>query len=451
MERKIFSIGEINRYVKDLIEGDFQLQDIWIRGEISNFTHHSRGHMYFTVKDQDGVLKTVMFAGSNRYLKFVPKNGTKVLIRGNIVVYEQGGQYQLVAREMQPDGLGSLYLAFEQLKQRLQEEGLFAPERKKQLPTYPKVVGVITSPTGAAIRDIITTIRRRFPVVRIVLVPVLVQGDQAPDSISRAIQLMNKSDFVDIVIVGRGGGSIEELWAFNSEQVARSIFASNIPVISAVGHETDFTIADFVADIRAATPTAAAELAVPHIIELRQKQNFLEDRMRNLLIGQLKQNKDKWNRAQKSLGLRHPRKQIDSANQTLDRTVDRLFLSMHRLTRDRRVQISGMQQRLQFQSPSKQLLFFQERLDRVKSDLVKQAEKTVQERRNQLLFSMTKLDGLSPLKIMSRGYSLVYKEDRLIKSIGHLDPGDGVKVKLMDGTIDCSVWAIEERKNHEKE
>lgn len=451
MDRKIFSIGEINRYIKDLIEGDFQLQDIWIRGEISNFTHHSRGHMYFTVKDQDGVLKAVMFAGSNRYLKFVPKNGTKVLIRGNIAVYEQGGQYQLIAREMQPDGLGSLYLAFEQLKQKLQEEGLFAPERKKQLPIYPKVVGVITSPTGAAIRDIITTIRRRFPVVRIVLVPVLVQGDHAPDSISQAIQLMNKSDFIDVMIIGRGGGSIEELWAFNSEQVARSIFASNIPIISAVGHETDFTIADFVADIRAATPTAAAELAVPHILELRQRLNWLEDRLRNLLIGQLKQNKDKWSRAQRSLSLRHPRKQIDSANQTLDRTVDLLFLSMHRLTRDRRAQISGMQQRLQFQSPSKQLLLFQERLDRLKSDLLKQAEKSVQEKRNQLLFSMTKLDGLSPLKIMSRGYSLVYKEDQLIKSIGQLDPGDGVKVKLMDGSIDCSVWAIEERKNHGKE
>lgn len=451
MDRKIFSIGEINRYIKDLIEGDFQLQDIWIRGEISNFTHHSRGHMYFTVKDQDGVLKAVMFAGSNRYLKFIPKNGTKVLIRGNIAVYEQGGQYQLIAREMQPDGLGSLYLAFEQLKQKLQEEGLFAPERKKQLPAYPKVVGVITSPTGAAIRDIITTIRRRFPVVRIVLVPVLVQGDQAPDSISQAIQLMNKSDIVDVLIIGRGGGSIEELWAFNSEQVARSIFASAIPIISAVGHETDFTIADFVADIRAATPTAAAEIAVPHILELRQRLNWLEDRLRNLLIGQLKQNKDKWVRAQKSLSLRHPRKQIDSANQTLDRTVDRLYLSMHRLIRDRRVQISGMQQRLQFQNPSKQLLLFQERLARVKSDLLKQAEKSVQDRRNQLLFSITRLDGLSPLKIMSRGYSLVYKDDQLIKSIGQLDPGDGVKVKLMDGSIDCSVWAIEERKSHGKE
>ncbi|RXT13789.1 exodeoxyribonuclease VII large subunit [Ammoniphilus sp. CFH 90114] len=450
--RNIYSVAEINRYLKDLIEGNTQLQDVWIRGEISNFTHHSRGHMYFTVKDEDAVLKAVMFAGNNRYLKFIPKNGTKVLVRGAISVYESGGQYQLIAREMQPDGIGSLYLAFEQLKQKLQEEGLFAPDRKKGLPVYPRAIGVVTSPTGAAVRDIITTIRRRYPIARIILVPVLVQGEQAPSSISKAIELMNKSeDAIDVLIVGRGGGSIEELWAFNTEIVARSIFASRIPIISAVGHETDFTIADFVADIRAATPTAAAELAVPHVLELRQRLTWLQDKLQSKLLTRLNQSEERFKRAHRSLVLKHPQKQVESANQKLDRLVDRFYLGMHRFNRERRLKLNVSTGRLQFYNPGKQLKDYRERLGRIQQGLVKLASQTVSDKRNDWLLTMARLDGLSPLKIMGRGYSLVYKNEELVKSIHQLDPGDGVKVKLMDGTIDCSVWALEERKNHGKE
>ncbi|MEW9669621.1 exodeoxyribonuclease VII large subunit [Ammoniphilus sp. 3BR4] len=449
--RNIFSVGEINRYLKGLIEGDWQLQDVWIRGEISNFTHHSRGHMYFTIKDEEAVIKAVMFAGNNRFLKFIPKNGTKVLVRGAISVYESGGQYQLIAREMQPDGIGSLYLAFEQLKRKLEEEGLFAPERKKGLPAYPQAIGVVTSPTGAAVRDIITTIRRRYPLARIILVPVLVQGEQAPSSISQAIRLMNQSDEVDVLIVGRGGGSIEELWAFNTELVARSIFTSRIPVISAVGHETDFTIADFVADIRAATPTAAAELAVPHILELRQRVHWLQEKLQSKLLARLSQAEERWKRAHRSLLLRHPQKQAENANQRLDRLVDRFYLSMHRFTRDRRAEMSGSVQRLQFHNPSRQLQLYKEKLGRLQDALAKRTSQNVHDKRNHLLITMARLDGLSPLKIMGRGYSLVYKNGDLVKSIHQLDPGDGVKVELMDGTLDCSVWALEERKNHGKE
>lgn len=451
MDKQIFSVGDINRYIKHLLEEDYQLQDIWVRGEISNFTHHSRGHMYFTLKDVDGVLKSVMFAGSNRYLKFIPKNGTKVIVRGNLAVYEQGGQYQLIVREMQPDGIGSLYLAYEQLRSKLQEEGLFKPEVKKPLPIYPKVIGVITSPTGAAIRDIVTTIRRRYPVVRIILLPVLVQGEKAPEAISQAIDMMNRSDFIDVMIVGRGGGSIEELWAFNSEMVARSIYASKIPVISAVGHETDYTIADFVADIRAATPTAAAELAVPHVLELRQKVDWLEGKLRNQLIGQLAQIGERWRRAHKSLLARHPQKQVESANQTLDRTVSRLQASVYRFLKDHRLKSQSFEQRLQFQNPRKQLQTLREQHSRAQIQLIKVGKTTTERHRNQWLYAITKLDGLSPLKIMGRGYSIIYKEDQLVKSVSQLDPGDGVKVELIDGTIDCSVWAIEERKNHGKE
>ncbi len=451
MERRhVFSVGEINRFLKELIEGNFELQDIWIRGEISNFTHHSRGHMYFTVKDEEAVIKAVMFAGNNRFLKFVPKNGTKVLVRGAVTVYESGGQYQFIAREMQPDGMGSLYLAFEQLKQKLQEEGLFDAHRKRTLPAYPKVIGVVTSPTGAAVRDIVTTIRRRYPVARVLLVPVMVQGEHAPRSISEAIQLLNRSGEVDVMIVGRGGGSIEELWAFNTEVVARSIAVSSIPVISAVGHETDFTIADFVADIRAATPTAAAELAVPHILELRQRLKWLQDKLQGNLLTRLNQSADRWKRAQKALSHRHPQKQVENANQRLDRLMDRFYLSMHRFTRNRRVMLNATTQKLQFYNPNKQLGQFKERLSRLQEELHKESLQVVKYKRNQLLLTMARLDGLSPLKIMSRGYSLVYKEGQLVKSIQQLDPGDGVRVELMDGTIDCSVWALEERKNDGK-
>ncbi|RKD25584.1 exodeoxyribonuclease VII large subunit [Ammoniphilus oxalaticus] len=450
MDKRIFSVGDINRYLKHTLETDDQLQNVWVRAEISNFTHHSRGHMYFTLKDEDGVLKAVMFAGSNRYLKFIPKNGTKVLARGNITVYEQGGQYQLIAREMQPDGIGSLYLAFEQLKKKLEEEGLFKQDIKKQLPVYPKAIGVITSPTGAAIRDIITTLRRRYPLVRIILLPVLVQGDQAPQSISDAIELMNRSEFIDVLIVGRGGGSIEELWAFNTELVARSIFESDIPVISAVGHETDYTIADFAADMRAATPTAAAELAVPHIAELRQKLNWLEEKLQKQFLGQVVQLQERWDRAHRTLLARHPRKQVETANQTLDRTISRLQMTMQRFVSDHQMRRQNLTQRLAFQNPRKQLQSYRERLERTQSTLTKIGKTTTEPARNRWLYAMTKLDGLSPLKIMGRGYSLVYKDKQLVKSIDQLDPGDGLKVELMDGAIDCSVWAIEERENDGK-
>ncbi|MED4602401.1 exodeoxyribonuclease VII large subunit, partial [Paenibacillus validus] len=265
--RTIYSIKELNRVIKNKLEADDALQNVWVRGEISNFTHHSSGHMYFTLKDADSRLKSIMFASYNQRLGFIPKEGTKVLACGNISVYERDGAYQFYVTQMQPDGIGSLYLAYEQLKKKLEAEGLFAPERKKPIPAFPRAIGVITSPTGAAVRDIIITLQRRYPSVPVLLYPVLVQGKQAAPSIVRAVEEMNRLNEVDVLIVGRGGGSLEELWAFNEEIVARAIYASVLPVISAVGHETDFTIADFVADLRAATPTAAAELAVPHHLE----------------------------------------------------------------------------------------------------------------------------------------------------------------------------------------
>ncbi|WP_068622158.1 exodeoxyribonuclease VII large subunit, partial [Paenibacillus tuaregi] len=269
------------------LESDTLLSEVWIRGEISNFTHHSSGHMYFTLKDADSRIKSIMFASHNQRLPFIPKEGSRVIARGNVSVYERDGQYQFYATHMQPDGIGSLYLAYEQLKKKLEEEGLFDPSRKRALPRYPKTIGVITSPTGAAVRDIIITLQRRYPQVPVILHPVLVQGKQAAPSIVKALRTLNAMGEADVIIVGRGGGSLEELWAFNEEMVARAIYESAIPVISAVGHETDFTIADFVADLRAATPTAAAELAVPHAAELRalisQRERELQQGLKHRL------------------------------------------------------------------------------------------------------------------------------------------------------------------------
>ncbi|TXK90204.1 exodeoxyribonuclease VII large subunit, partial [Parageobacillus sp. SY1] len=258
-EVKYVTVGALTKYIKRKFEVDPHLRDLWIKGEISNFKYHSRGHMYFTLKDEQARIQAVMFAGYNQYLSFRPEDGMKVLVRGEISVYEPSGNYQIYVKEMQPEGIGNLYLAYEQLKKRLEAEGLFSPEHKKPIPAFPRYIGVVTSPTGAAIRDIMTTIRRRYPIATVILFPTLVQGEQAAESIVRSIEKANELGYIDVLIVGRGGGSIEELWAFNEEIVARAIFASEVPIISAVGHETDFTIADFVADLRAPTPTGAAE------------------------------------------------------------------------------------------------------------------------------------------------------------------------------------------------
>lgn len=289
-EVKYVTVGALTKYIKRKFEVDPHLRDLWIKGEISNFKYHSRGHMYFTLKDEQARIQAVMFAGYNQYLSFRPEDGMKVLVRGEISVYEPSGNYQIYVKEMQPEGIGNLYLAYEQLKKRLEAEGLFSAEHKKPIPAFPRYIGVVTSPTGAAIRDILTTIRRRYPIATVILFPTLVQGEEAAGSIVRSIEKANELGYIDVLIVGRGGGSIEELWAFNEEAVARAIFASKVPIISAVGHETDFTIADFVADLRAPTPTGAAELAVPHVTELMERISQRKLRLMRAMKEKLPQN-----------------------------------------------------------------------------------------------------------------------------------------------------------------
>ncbi|MDQ6421043.1 exodeoxyribonuclease VII large subunit [Paenibacillus sp. LHD-117] len=444
VQPRIYSIKELNKYIRMKLESDTVLGDVWLRGEISNFTHHSSGHMYFTLKDADSRLKCVMFASHNARLPFIPREGAKVLARGNISVFERDGTYQFYVMAMQPDGIGSLYLAYEQLKERLEREGLFSPARKRPLPAYPKAIGVITSPTGAAVRDIITTLQRRYPLIPVYVYPVLVQGAGAAPAIVSAIQAMNRFGGCDVLIVGRGGGSLEELWAFNEEAVARAIVSSSVPVISAVGHETDFTIADFVADLRAATPTAAAELAVPHVAELSQRLERLKQRLSGSARSRLRMENERLDRVRRSPFFRYPRKYLLEQAQRLDRLQEQLRQrTMHAAIRERS-RYEKLEKRLAAHHPGERIAFSAKRLKTVSRQLELAASGVLKDKKQRLHSGIRQLDALSPLKVMARGYGLVYDNEgiRLIKSVRETAVGQEISVKLADGTMDCRVISV---------
>ncbi len=443
---RVLTVKELTRYLKMRIDGDSLLQNAWVRGEISNFTHHSSGHMYFTLKDADSRIKCVMFASHNQRLAFIPKNGSKVMALGNVSVYERDGQYQFYALQMEPDGIGSLYLAFEQLKKKLEAEGLFDQQRKRKLPKFPRTVGVITSATGAAVRDVVITLQRRYPSVGILLYPVQVQGKSAAPSIVKALAMMNKLAEADVLIVGRGGGSLEELWAFNEEAVARSIASSTIPVISAVGHETDYTIADFVADIRAATPTAAAEVAVPHHLELRQHLQQLKIRLLQGMGGQLGQKRDRLKRLQTSPYLFQPERHIIQRTERLDRITEQLVHRIRGRLYGARQKTSGRERSLNRFNPQEQLGLTKNRLETRQLRLKQAVIGLNKDLRQHVVAQIRQLDALSPLKVMQRGYSLVYLDENaaLVKSKHQLKLGDRLRVRLHDGTIRCEVLDMKE-------
>lgn len=391
MEPKIATVSQINGYVKKILDHNIILNNVWIKGEISNFKHHYSGHLYITLKDEGGVLKAVMFRSSAQSLNFEPSDGMKVLARGRISVYEAGGAYQLYIEEMIPDGVGELYIAYEQLKKQLEEEGLFSPEHKKPIPQFPKRVGVVTASTGAAVRDIINVITRRYPMAEIVIYPAQVQGTGAAQSVVRAIEYFNATKEVDTLIVGRGGGSIEDLWAFNEEITARAIYASEIPIISAVGHETDFTIADFVADLRAPTPSAAAEIAVPSMIELRNRINTDRNRISQNVVGRIESSR----LLLKRFKMKTPKDRIDDYNLKLDSLLKSMGNSLKMKTMTLRKQFS---------------------------------EQTA------------KLDALSPLQTLSRGYSIPTTEDgTVIRSAEEMKKGMEFTLRLKDGSRECIV------------
>ncbi|WLR49735.1 exodeoxyribonuclease VII large subunit [Bacillus tianshenii] len=448
--KRFLTVTALTKYIKRRFDSDQHLQEVWLKGEISNFKHHSRGHMYFTLKDENARLTAVMFAGFNRYLKFMPENGMKVLVRGEVSVYEPYGQYQMYVKEMQPDGIGNLYLAFEELKKKLDTEGLFAQHHKKPLPKIPQHIGVITSPTGAAIRDILTTLNRRFPIAKVTVIPVLVQGENAAPSIVKGIETANAIGSFDVLITGRGGGSLEDLWPFNEEDVARAIFHSKIPVISAVGHETDVTISDFVADMRAPTPTAAAELAVPHFEELHERLHQRQMRLVRALNEKAVSARERLQRLQKSYAFRYPEKLVAQKEQELDRLFERLQKEGERKLERKQQAFTHLANRLKQQHPFEQLQQASERRARAVHTLERTFLEIKKEKEFLLKNAISKLETLSPLKIMERGYGLVYREDeKLVKSIQDVQPGDRVQVQVRDGQLDCQVWGLEEREQNE--
>lgn len=443
MEHRYLTVTALTKYIKRKFDADPHLQNCYVKGEISNFKQHSSGHMYFTLKDDKARLLAVMFARDNRGMKFKPENGMQVLIRGDLSVYEQSGQYQIYIKEMSPDGVGELYLAFEQLKEKLNKEGLFDPQIKKALPKYPKTIGVITSPTGAAIRDIVSTLKRRYPIANVLLLPALVQGDQAAPSVAKAITQANTFDQIDVLIVGRGGGSIEELWAFNEEIVARAIFASKIPIISAVGHETDFTIADFVADLRAPTPTAAAELAVPHIDEVVERIMNRKTRLLRAIKEKINSHKLRLNRLSRSYAFRYPHKLYEQKLEQLDRRTEQLVRNSKKMLELKTIHHQNLHNRLIRNDPNKKINEAKESQLRLKKALNRAMQILFDKKQKEFGHQIAKLEALSPLKIMERGYSLTFNEEqKLISKISQVRQDEKLTVRLSDGSLQCQVMEI---------
>ncbi|MHA7137363.1 exodeoxyribonuclease VII large subunit [Rossellomorea arthrocnemi] len=448
-QSRYLTVQALTKYIKRKFDRDPHLSNLFVRGEISNFKRHSSGHMYFTLKDEKARILSVMFSSNNQSMKFRPENGMNVLIRGDVSVYESGGQYQIYVKEMQPDGIGELYLAYEQLKEKLEKAGYFDQGRKRVIPKFPKRIAVVTSPTGAAIRDIITTIKRRYPIGEILIFPALVQGEQAAGSIAGAMKKVNDLGDIDVLIIGRGGGSIEELWAFNEEIVAQAIVESKIPVISAVGHETDFTIADFVADLRAPTPTAAGELAVPHVDDLLERIMNRKLRLIKSFKAKLQSDRSRLNSLMKSYALRNPRNLYQQKIETVDRLTDQLQKNISLHVRRNHDQLTRLHSRLQRVHPSQLITLQHERVLFMKTRVEKQFKQVLKEKNNRFSSSLSTLHALSPLKVMDRGYSLVYQDEgTLIKSSKQVKAGDHLEINVRDGKIHCEVESVEERENN---
>ncbi|WP_010650815.1 exodeoxyribonuclease VII large subunit [Oceanobacillus massiliensis] len=451
MNDNYLTVTALTKYIKRKMDTDPHLRNLWLRGEISNFKHHSRGHMYMTIKDDQARVQAVMFAGNNRNMKFRPENGMNVLIKGEISLYEAYGQYQLYIQQMEPDGIGALYLAYEQLKEKLNKEGLFDQAYKKKVPRFPEHIGVITSPTGAAIRDIITTIKRRYPIANVTVIPVLVQGPSAAVSIKNAIETANANGGFDTLIVGRGGGSIEELWSFNEEIVARAIFHSEIPIISAVGHETDTTISDFAADLRAPTPTGAAELAVPSQMELSDRINVLKKTLTRHMKNELSNNQQYFARLLQSYAFRYPEQLLKQKEQELDSYLEQLHRGMIKNNKDSEAAFSHIYKRLVSQHPEKQLRQAGMNLDRMVKQQYNAMSQLIERKSLKLSNNMDKLTLVNPLEIMKRGFALPYSIDgSIIKSAKKVKAKDKIIINMSDGNLNCEVLSVEEGQTYGK-
>lgn len=444
VEDKYLSVTALTKYIKKKFDVDKHLTDVWLRAEISNFKHHSRGHMYMTLKDDNASIRAVMFQQYNQRIAFEVENGMNVLVRGYISVFEAQGQYQFYITSMEPDGIGALHLAYEQLKEKLLKEGLFDASHKKDLPKFPERIAILTSPTGAAIRDILTTIERRYPLVDVLVVPVYVQGTLSKGSIVKAIEWVNETNEADLIILGRGGGSIEELWSFNEEEVARAIFRSRIPIISAVGHETDFTISDLVADLRAPTPTAAAELAVPSKQELIENIIHWKNRLKNNFDAVIKEKKQRLLALEQTYVFKYPHRYAKEKEQLLDRAVERLN-QLSAVLMDRKYEsYRYIFQRFQSLSLNRTIDQNKERTNELEGQLHRTMERLLDAKRNTFSNRLEQLEMLNPVRIMSRGYSIVYHQQEIVKQAEQIKPGDQIEVKLAHGSADCIVKTVRE-------
>ena len=417
MERRYITVGTLNRYLKNKFDTDPNIQKVYLKGEVSNFKGHTRGHLYFTLKDEESRINAVMFSFNASKLNFVPEDGMKVLVCGKVSLYPPTGQYQIYVEEMTNDGLGNLYLMFEALKKELSELGYFNEDHKKKLPKYPKKIGIVTAPTGAAIKDILSTIKRRYPICETLLFPCLVQGELAKDDIVRQIKRANEFDDIDVLIVGRGGGSIEDLWAFNEECVARAIYESRIPVISAVGHEIDFTIADFVADMRAPTPTGAAEMAVPNMVDLINYIHQLEIRLNKNIFNLIDVSRKQLLNFKNSYVLTNPLAYSEIREQKLDTIINKLNSYItHKLD----ISVSRYE-------------------SIITNHILVNPEELFIKNKNSLELFINKLELLNPLSVLSKGYSLSTVNGKVIKSVKDVKVNDEVNIKLIDGEINTIV------------
>ena len=443
MEPKYIKISDLNRYIKAKFDMDSHLNKVYLKGEISNFKSHTRGHLYFTLKDETSRIAAVMFMGNARSLTFTPEDGMNVLVTGRISVYEANGAYQIYVESMEVDGIGNLYLEYEKLKKQLQSEGLFDSKYKKPIPKYPKKIGIITASTGAAIRDILSTIKRRYPICETILFPSLVQGELAKDSIVKQIKKAQEYD-LDVIICGRGGGSIEDLWAFNEEVVARAIFASKIPIISAVGHEVDFTIADFVADLRAPTPTGAAEMAVPNLVDINNMLEQYKIRANKGMTKIIEFNNKKLDNIKNSFILKNPLSIYEVKEQKLDSLIDKVNQLINSKLDTMKVKYQYLISSNILKDPIGVYLKKNDKIELLKNNANNVINNLIKEKAHQYGIIINSLELLNPLSILSKGYSVVYQNDNIVNDINKVKINDILNIRMTNGVVKTKVEEVEE-------
>lgn len=434
------SVSQLTRYIARKFERDPYLDRVYLKGEISNYNSRRRGQtQYLSIKDEQAIISAVLFNSSARKLKFELEEGMSVLIEGRVSVYERGGNYQIIINNMQPDGVGALYLAYEQTKEKLSKEGLFSADLKKPIPKYPKRIGVITSQTGAVIQDILTTVKRRYPIAEVVLFPTVVQGEMSADSIVRSIERAEKMGNFDTLIVGRGGGSFEDLFSFNEEKVVRAIAKANTPIISSVGHETDTTLTDLVADLRAATPTAAAELAVPVLTEELIRLDEYEQRMLRVFQAKIQYLNSQLQKVTSSIIFRQPKRLYDGYMQNVDQLEMDMINRIENILRDKKQLADMRTQRLQSLPLKDMISEKQNTVDYLMTQLERTTLAYLKDKNYKIDSSIRALDHLSPLKILDRGYAVVEQEDKVVKRVGDLQVGEQISVRMTDGFVKAKI------------